>query len=378
MILFLNQQQHVGGGQTVINAYQKMLTKHGLKFEYRVGINADLIRQVIIGRYSSAIVNIYDETYLPFLLLLKLKGVAIIFPNFGFWFLERHELIGFRAKCERYLQHMIFWCTSKIIVFSKYAQKILASHFGSQAKKVVIIPGAVDRKRFRPVSIAQKKKLRQKLQIPSSATVYLIASRLDTRKKIAVAIEAFQLATKNDEKAVLYIIFPIIGYTSLEILHDLFELVAKLKIGPKVHFLTAISDRELTEYLQAGDIFIMSSTANELFGLTVLEALASGMLPISFETAAMPEFLSLVSKKLSAKPFHARGLARSLKWANSLSMNEKSQLLQTGQRVADLYSWELREQDFITLMKHFEKKGNLSAKYQVLSTSSDQGITKPA
>lgn len=344
-ILFVHQTKHVGGGQSFVNGYKRILENQDIPFDFFENIiEWQMVKNIFQRRYSKAFLHLYSPLYVLLAVLLKLLGVPIVTTVYGVWFLELQSQTPTqfrkRALWLRLAQTILFACCETLIVFSQYEQDLVEQHFPFFKNRMVIIPGGVDLQQFKPVSLATKTRIRKELDLPVKAAIFLVLSRLDRRKGTHLTIEAFSKVLQSHPNSLLCIVFPADKCSQLEILTELFQQTATLNIGQKVHFITGINQQNAPRYFQAADIFVMSSIDLETFGLTTLEALASGCLPIGFRSGATPDILQKIDKKLIVSPISSTALAERLSWGLKLSAQKYQELSKKCRARATDYAWK--------------------------------------
>lgn len=174
-------------------------------------------------------------------------------------------------KQKRFFQSLLISRVSRTIVFSDNMRKQLFGLTTKTKYKVVKIKPGVDTDRF--FLNDDKESIRNELNIPLDKHVFLIVSRLVLVKGIDLAIKAFSQLDKN--KAFLVIVGD--GPEKMR----LHQIVRELHLHENVSFIKAT--RNVVPFYQASDTFVMSSTY-EPFGQTILEALASGLPVIGFDS----------------------------------------------------------------------------------------------
>lgn len=129
--------------------------------------------------------------------------------------------------------------------------------------KLIHIPNGVDYSRFSSFVIENK-----------DPNLLITVGNLTVNKRQEKLLEVFVSLTKLNPKAKLVIIGADKGRLAF-----LKELSLKLDISDNVQFAGKVSDEELYNYLSRASIFLSASTY-EGFGIALLEAMASGCLPI--------------------------------------------------------------------------------------------------
>ena len=87
------------------------------------------------------------------------------------------------------------------------------------------------------------------------------------------------------------------------------QVIMELGLGHSVSLLGRISEVELREWYRKADIAVTPTRNLEGFGLSTVEAMACGTVPLVTPVAANPEVVSRVSPLLIAPGVDARGIA---------------------------------------------------------------------
>ncbi|MCC5697161.1 glycosyltransferase, partial [Klebsiella pneumoniae] len=161
------------------------------------------------------------------------------------------------------------FCDETIAVSDAVATRLI--NWGMPARKISVIPNGVDFQRvaFDPV---QRAKVRAEHGIDDSTFVIGVLGRLDANKRFDLVIEA--AAPLLGEKAKLLVVG---GGAELE---NLRAAAGRNQVSQHVVF--AGERHDVAAVLSAFDLFVAAS-AQETFGLSVLEALANG-LPVLYTT----------------------------------------------------------------------------------------------
>lgn len=139
--------------------------------------------------------------------------------------------------------------------------------------KIRMIPNSVDTDRFRPVSVEEKRHLRQELELPVEAKIAIFTGRLVSYKGLPLLLRVWREIQQAHPDARLLLV----GAGGLDIHNcedELREFVTKYELADSVHFTGAVGN--VHEYLQAADIFVFP-TEKEAFGISVIEAMACGL-----------------------------------------------------------------------------------------------------
>jgi glycosyltransferase involved in cell wall biosynthesis len=135
-------------------------------------------------------------------------------------------------------------------------------------KPIEVLKNFIDTEVFCPANEQKKQSLKAKFGLKDKSIIYM--GRLSYEKSVDQVFKAFSLVTKNNPSIRLMVV----GDGPEK--EKLIKLSHKLGISEKVIFTGFLRDEELTEALQANDIFI-SASLTESFSLTIVEAMACGL-----------------------------------------------------------------------------------------------------
>jgi len=161
-----------------------------------------------------------------------------------------------------------------VIGVSDLAAKMCVD-FGVPPFKVRVVPNGVDTSLFHPRSESEREEIRKRYGFEGK--VVFSAIRIKRLKGVFVLVEAFSRVSKEVPDAKL-----VIAGGGME-LPEAVKLAEKLGISEKVNFLGPKPLPEVAELMAAADVFVLPSLS-EAFGLSVLEAMASGTPVVSTRT----------------------------------------------------------------------------------------------
>ncbi len=159
--------------------------------------------------------------------------------------------------------------SDKITVLSQFTKEKLLDIYKISPKKVSIIHGGVDLKKFEPSE--NKFKIRKALGISDNKIVIFTVRNLVNR----MGIENLILAFKNIVSSAPDIYLVIGGDGPLRT--DLINLANTLGLKDSIQFTGFIPEEKLPSYYQMADLFVLPTRELEGFGLVTLEAMASGL-----------------------------------------------------------------------------------------------------
>lgn len=147
--------------------------------------------------------------------------------------------------------------------------------------KIEVVPGAIETRSFRKQ--VNRTKLRKKYGF-TNEIIFLSVGRLSPEKHYDSLITSFSMTLLKYPNARLVFVGDGIARKELQYIAQV------LGISHAVKFIGEIKYRELTEknYYSMGDIFVTPSTWDTQ-GLSVVEAMASGLPVVAFKYRAMPE-----------------------------------------------------------------------------------------
>ncbi len=148
------------------------------------------------------------------------------------------------------------------------------------------VPISVDTEIFYPLDENRKRELREKLNIPQDALIWLYVGRLGKAKNIPFIVDLFYHFMK---KYISDSFLVIVG--DGEERGTIISKIKNLKIENKVLLTGAVPHEATPQYYQLADIFIMASHIEGMPN-SILEAMASGLLVVAPAVGGIPELLS--------------------------------------------------------------------------------------
>lgn len=115
---------------------------------------------------------------------------------------------------------------------------------------------------------------------------FVSVGRLSENKQLELLVKAFKIVSEKNKKAVLHIVGKDFGGTEAK----LRELINSLNLKNNVFLQGLVSDAELKKILSETEFFV-SASGFESFGISAVEAMAAGCIPI---LSPIPTFKSFV------------------------------------------------------------------------------------
>ena len=162
----------------------------------------------------------------------------------------------------------------------------------------VVIPNAVDHRRFHPDGSAPS--IRDRLKIPPDRHVVLMVGRIVPHKGVEHFIEAARYVPEAE--------FLIAGEGSL--LPAMKRFAVAMGVADRVRFLGRVSDENLPRLYAACDVFVLPSVSRlEAFGIVALEAMSSGKPVVVADIPGVREVIEDGKEGLLADPMNPQDLA---------------------------------------------------------------------
>ena len=245
------------------------------------------------ARYPNAVIPIYLNFLKPIKAINRTKGKAIYIDGWespAFFitalFAKRHSMkliYGYRSTLESHRFNNILIRKIRSAIFSQ-ADFIVTA--GSASTKAVTAMGIAPEKiitLFNPVDVSWFHAFAKDHRMPATTGHrFIYVGQLIERKNVATVIRSFaEIKNKSDT-------LTIAGDGPLS--QELKNLATTLGISDSVNFVGHKNQEELAALYAASNTFILAST-NEVWGLVVNEALASGLHAVVSDKCGVAEFV---------------------------------------------------------------------------------------
>jgi glycosyltransferase involved in cell wall biosynthesis len=170
----------------------------------------------------------------------------------------------------------------RVVTGSEFSRREILERYGLPDEKVVAIPDAVDRARFRPLTAGEERervRARYQLQQPFVLSV----GRIEPRKNLVRLIRAFERVRRSAEPSLALVIGGMNDFRFEEVYHE----AGRLPEGV-VKFLGPVPDEDLAALYNLSTLLAFPSLV-EGFGMPVLEAMACGVPVVASPRGALPE-----------------------------------------------------------------------------------------
>jgi glycosyltransferase involved in cell wall biosynthesis len=201
--------------------------------------------------------------------------------------------------------------------------------------RVVVIPNGVDTQRFNPD--VRGDEIRSRLGVHESKIVLFVSSllRWHKYKGLDVLIEAIALVRKQLPQTKLLVV----GGGELETKYR--QLAHQLGIGDCVIFAGNVSEDELPKYYASSDMLVLpSKDRSEGFGLTILEANATGKPAVGTTVGGIPSVIQNGYNGLLVPPNRPEALAEAIKTALA-DEDLLERMGRNGRKFAEQHDWSI-------------------------------------
>jgi alpha-1,3-mannosyltransferase len=137
---------------------------------------------------------------------------------------------------------------------------------------------------------------------------------------------------------------------------SLLERARRLGVAERVHFAGQVSDTEMHDLLARAHLFV-SASSYEAFGITTIEAMGSGTVPVVTPVGVHPEVVREGQNGFLWQPEDPAAAVAHLKHALCLDLTEVQQMGQAAQQVARRYAWESVVQSYLNVYQQVYERG---------------------
>ena len=321
----------------------RFIKKHGLKYEF---MDSHYWDAGLAGQHLSETLDV-PHVHTPHSLgLWKKRQMEEDYPGNTAKFEQQYNFT------ERIRQERLLYAAADLVVATTPPQlEFLLKEYEAPEEKCCTIPPGYDDHRFFPVSEASRKAIRQRLGF--SKKVVMALGRLARNKGYDLLIRGFSVLAAREPEAVMFLAVGSTASTPLEktILQELKDLVAELNLGDKVRFENFIPDDQLADYYRAADLFVLSSRY-EPFGMTAIEAMASGTPSVITVHGGFYKALTFGRHALFADPFDKEDLGITM-WKVFRHPRLRTRLARMGAHKArSLFTWTGVAQQLIAVVEN--------------------------
>jgi len=236
-----------------------------------------------------------------------------------------------------------------IIAVSQSTKRDVVRLLGVPNEKVSVIYEAAH-PLFQPMDRAQAKQhVSEKYGLDGD--LILFVSTIEPRKNLPTLLEAFRKLLDSPSTLKNPVTLVVAGQKGW-LTEQMDDLVAKLRLGERVRFVGGAANEELAYLYNAAHVFALPSFY-EGFGLTPLEAMASGTPVIVSNTSSLPEVVGDAGLLVDPEDVEAWTVAlRRVLTDDAL----RTEMCEKGLRRAGLFSWQRAARETLSVYRQVARK----------------------
>ena len=225
-----------------------------------------------------------------------------------------HAFLGMQQKVIKQLRH--------VVTVSDCSRQDIARDFGLQPAGIGLVHNGIDTDVFRPLPAVERNPMRLMATCSADAPLKGLRYLLRAYARLLQHYPALELLVVSKPRPG--------GKTE--------HLVAKLGIGDRVRFVSAITTEQMVQYYAEASIAVVPSVY-EGFGLPAGEAMACGVAVVSSDGGALPEVVGNAGVIVPARSVDALVVAISALLEDS---QRRADLGAAGrQRILDFFCWHV-------------------------------------
>jgi glycosyltransferase involved in cell wall biosynthesis len=234
-----------------------------------------------MNAFSTAIMHCHMSSDLRLAILIR-----TLRPNSRIVY---HSHVGIGRPKQDFLHRFVYARVDVVIAISQFVANQLLSKTPIQASRLALIPYGIDESVFLPLEQERRERVRQSYGFRPSDFVVCLPGRISDGKGHLLLAQAVSLI---ESKVPVKLIFAGSKDTSTESSknynHALDAFLDDSSIRERVTFLGHVN---LLPQLMASSDVICIPSANEAFGLVVIEAMSCGVPVLGAQAGAIPEII---------------------------------------------------------------------------------------
>jgi glycosyltransferase involved in cell wall biosynthesis len=201
---------------------------------------------------------------------------------------------------------------SAFISVSRFTAEQWRAHLGRDIENFAIVPNGVDVDRFRPSNDRDRRLLRASMGLPVDRFLVVYAGRIVPEKGVDCALEAMRLLPPEEYHLAVAGTSNAASFRSSTVAANAYGRELRSRYGDvPASWLGHLND--VSQLVAAADVLVLPSRWPEPFGLTVLEALASGTPVVASAVGGIVELLTGAPAANLVPPEDPRALAERLR-----------------------------------------------------------------
>jgi len=257
--------------------------------------------------------------------------------------LEPSLLYRIAYTAEHYLLRFVASRSFVVVAVSNYVKELLKKRYGLDSE---VVYHGIDADRFRPTNKAE---IKRRLGYRETDFIVLFVGKMHPVKDPLTLVRSIHRVVKTNRNVYLAMI------GAGELYQEVRNEILRLDLFDHVRLLGQVDDVKLRLWYNASDLFVLTSVS-EAFGMTLLEAMASGLPVIASNRRACPEIIQ------NAGILFNQGDYRDLTEKIMELFNDKvllKKLAKAGlRRVKETFSWNDKVNQYFTLYKRVMCKRN--------------------
>lgn len=320
----------------------RFIQRHGLSYQF---INSHYWDAGIVGQQLSEWLNV-PHVHTPHSLgIWKMRQMEADYPGDTKKFEQQYNFT------ERILRERILYSEANLVIATTPQQHdLLIDDYDAPAENCRMIPPGYDDNRFFPVGEGSRNAIRSRLGF--SGKVVLALGRLARNKGYDLLVQGFSVLSEREPDAVLHLAVGGTDPTPLEqtLMGELRSMVTQLGLEDRVQFGSFIPDEQLPDYYRAADLFVLSSRY-EPFGMTAIEAMASGTPTVVTIHGGLHRALTFGRHALFADPLDSEDLGISMMKALRYPKLRDRMARMGAHKARSLFTWTGIAQQLIALVE---------------------------
>lgn len=171
----------------------------------------------------------------------------------------------------------------------------------------------------------------------------LFAGRIVPQKRVHDLVQAYSMLSPALQKSSRMLIVGPTGDKAY--VNGILRMISDLELGEYITFDTPRTKGELLEHYHSSAIFVLP-TKGELFGLSIIEALASHNIVISTDTEGPRQLIQHGENGFLYNPENVNQLAELLEYCLTLSNPQRDRIVQTGLKTIEKFDAEVMLQKY--------------------------------
>jgi glycosyltransferase involved in cell wall biosynthesis len=177
---------------------------------------------------------------------------------------------------------------------------------GVPVQRIHLIPNGVDETYYRPADATTKQRLRETLDLPASAVVFLFVGRFVRRKGLLDLLNAWQLVVGTEDD--IYLVLAGAGQDQPDSVES--DVLAKVDQFPAVRHMGLVDDP--IDLYRVADVFVLPSYREGLPN-ALLEGMACGLAPVATDIGGIADIIEPGRNGLTVPPGRVSDLASAMK-----------------------------------------------------------------